>query len=172
MNSEKDLQVVRGRIRVDENVACERVDIAVDEDYGIPSFVYSPLQHPDQRMPGLVWNGGWPQDKWDKSIQRMAVRMARRGFVVVTFDHAPFGETTPPMDRVRAGMTLVMGMGHVLGWSQPSGSRGSGPRPSCGGKTRGCRPMSIPSVLGEDRLSQDHPAAAIPPGNGRLNRGG
>ena len=109
---------IRGRVRVGEDVLCERVDVYVDQDYAIPSFVYAPREPTGPRMPGLVWNGGWPQDKWNKSIQLMALRMARKGFVVLTFDHAPFGETTPPVDRVRIGMTLVMSMGHVLGISQ------------------------------------------------------
>ena len=111
--------VVRGRVRVGEDVECERLDVYVDPDYAIPSFLYRPLgAAAGTRLPALLWNGGWPQDKWNTSIQRMAVRIARAGFIVHTFDHAPFGETTPPMDRMREAMTLVMGMGHVLGISQ------------------------------------------------------
>jgi hypothetical protein len=116
--------VVRGRVRVGADVLCERVDVHVDEDYAIPSFLYLPgaATPPQATTPpgaaGLVWNCGWPQDKFDKSVQLMAVRLARAGFTVLTFDHAPFGETTPPMDRMRTAMTLVMGMGQVLGISQ------------------------------------------------------
>jgi dienelactone hydrolase len=111
---------LRARIRVGADVICERVDVYVDEDYGIPVFVFSPLEPPAEPMPGLVWNPGWPQDKWDKTYQEFAVRMVRQGFVVVVSDHAPFGETTPlaPGDKMRTGMTLVMGMGDVLGISQ------------------------------------------------------
>lgn len=111
---------LRARIRVGADVICERVDVYVDEDYGIPVFVFSPLEPPAEPMPGLVWNPGWPQDKWDKTYQEFAVRMVRQGFVVVVSDHAPFGETTPlaPGDKNRTGMTLVMGMGDVLGISQ------------------------------------------------------
>jgi hypothetical protein len=118
------VSVARGRVRVGEDVLCERVDIFVDEDYAIPAFLFEPLVrqaglgNPAGRLPGLVWNGGWPQDKFSRSIQLMAVRLARKGFAVLTFDHAPFGETTPPMDRMREAMTLVMGMGQVLGISQ------------------------------------------------------
>ena len=118
----------RARIRVGEDAVCERVDVYVDEDYAIPTFVFSPLRRPDEgplkppagRMPGLVWNPGWPQDKWDRPLQEMAVRMVRHGFVVITLDHAPFGETTPfaPGDKMHSGMTHVMGMGDLLGISQ------------------------------------------------------
>jgi hypothetical protein len=52
------------------------------------------------------------------TAQLMAMRIARRGFAVLLFDHAPFGETTPPVEQKLAGMTLVMGMGQVLGISQ------------------------------------------------------
>jgi dienelactone hydrolase len=112
--------MVRARIRLGEDAVCERVDVYVDEDYAIPAFVFKPLDPPAGRMPGLVWNPGWPQDKWDKTLQEFALRMVRRGFVVITLDHAPFGETTPFFgeDKFRSGMTHVMGMGTVLGISQ------------------------------------------------------
>lgn len=123
--------VVRARVRIGDDLACERVDIHVDDDYAIPSFVIRPAAdgaagRGAARLPALVWNGGWPQDKWNRNIQQMAVRIARRGFAVLAFDHAPFGETTAfgggigfgSMDRVRDAMTLVMGMGQVLGISQ------------------------------------------------------
>ncbi len=109
--------VVRGRVRVGEEVECERLDVYVDADYAIPAFLYRPIGAAG-RLPALLWNGGWPQDKWNRSIQLMALRLVRSGFVVLTFDHAPFGETTPQMDRMREAMTLVMGMGQVLGISQ------------------------------------------------------
>lgn len=46
--------------------------------------------------------------------------MARQGFVVLILDHAPFGETTPyGVDGQHVvDMTLVMGMGDILGISQ------------------------------------------------------
>jgi dienelactone hydrolase len=111
---------LRARVRVGADVVCERVDVYVDQDYAIPAFVFSPLTPPPQPMPGLVWNPGWPQDKWDKTYQEFAVRMARQGFVILIPDHAPFGETTPyfPPDKANTGMTLVMGMGDILGISQ------------------------------------------------------
>lgn len=110
--------VVRGRIQVGPDAVCERVDVAVDEDYAIPAFVFSPANPPAQSMPGLVWNPGWPQDKWERAYQTFAVRMARQGFVVLVLDHAPFGETTAFENKHSRGMTIVMGMGEVLGISQ------------------------------------------------------
>jgi dienelactone hydrolase len=138
---------VRARIRVGEDAVCERVDVYVDQDYAIPAFVFSPLRRlrpsaspkgddegspltasvppgggraPVRPKPGLVWNPGWPQDKWDRTLQELAVRMVRQGFVVITLDHAPFGETTPfaAGDKMHSGMTHVMGMGDLLGISQ------------------------------------------------------
>ena len=109
--------LVRGRVQVGDDVLCERVDVYADEDYAIPVFVFSPLQARG-RMPGLVWNPGWPQDKWDKSCLQLGVRLARQGFVVLILDHAPFGETAPYQDYDTVRMTLVMGMGHLLGISQ------------------------------------------------------
>ncbi len=111
---------VRARVQVGAEVCCERVDVYVDEDYAIPSFVFSPLERRTGRLPGLVWNPGWPQDKWDRTCQELAVRMARQGFVVLVLDHAPFGETTPYVheEKFRSGMTHVMGMGELLGISQ------------------------------------------------------
>lgn len=111
---------LRARIRVGEDAVCERVDIYVDEDYAIPAFVFTPLHLPAGRMPGLVWNPGWPQDKWDRTCQELGVRLARQGFAVLVLDHAPFGETSPfaPGDKMHTGMTHVMGMGAILGISQ------------------------------------------------------
>ena len=110
---------VRGRIRLGDDLLCERVDVYVDEDYAIPAFVFLPAKLAESPMPGLVYQSGWPVDKYDKSSQEFAARIARQGFVVIVPDHAPFGETTPPfVERHRAGMTLVMSMGHILGISQ------------------------------------------------------
>jgi dienelactone hydrolase len=111
---------VRARISVGRDVLVERVDVYVDEDYAIPVFVFLPVTPPPKPMPGLVWNPGWPQDKWDHAYETFAVRMAKQGFVVLILDHAPFGETTPymPDEKFRTGMTHVMGAGHLLGISQ------------------------------------------------------
>jgi dienelactone hydrolase len=109
---------LRGRIRVGDDVVCERVDVFVDDDYGIPAFVYSPAAPLQKPMPGLVWNPGWPQDKWQRSYQEFAVRMARQHYVVLVLDHAPFGETTAFEGKGQRGMTIIMGMGDVLGISQ------------------------------------------------------
>jgi len=110
--------VVRGRIPLAEDAVCERVDVYVDEDYAIPAFVFLPKDPPRKPMPGLVWNPGWPQSKWDPAYHAFALRMTRHGFVVLILDHAPFGETSPPDGKHQSGMTLVMSMGHVLGISQ------------------------------------------------------
>lgn len=111
---------VRARIAVGEDALCERVDVHVDDDYSIPSFVFVPARPPSKEMPALVLNPGWPQDKWIPYYQHFGVRMARQGFLVLVLDHAPFGETTPLNgdDKKQTGMTLVMGMGAVLGISQ------------------------------------------------------
>jgi len=110
----------RARIQIGQDVICERIDVYVDEDYSIPTFVFSPLNPPAKKMPALVWNPGWPQDKWDRTIQELAVRLTRQGFIVLTLDHAPFGETSPfaPQDKMHTGMTQIMGMGVLLGISQ------------------------------------------------------
>jgi hypothetical protein len=109
---------VRARIKVGKDVKCERVDIYVDEDYSIPTFVFSPLVTPQKSMPSLVWSPGWRQDKWQRSYQEFGVRMAKQGYVVAVFDHAPYGETTPYINEGNTGMTFVMSMGHLLGISQ------------------------------------------------------
>jgi hypothetical protein len=110
---------VRARIMVDTGVICERVDVYVDEDYSIPSFVFYSNDTSPSKKPGLVWSPGWPQDKWHPSYQSFAVRMAKKGFVVLVLDHAPFGETTPADDNKQSiNMTLIMSMGHLLGISQ------------------------------------------------------
>jgi hypothetical protein len=107
----------RGRVRVGEDVVCERVDVYVDEDYAIPTFVLSPRE-PSTGRPALLWNPGWPQSKWIPSYQAFGERMARQGYVVLILDHAPFGETTPNETKSTTAMSLVMGMGNVLGISQ------------------------------------------------------
>jgi dienelactone hydrolase len=109
---------VRGRIRLGADVILERVDVYVDEDYGIPAFVFTPAQPPARPMPGLVWNPGWPQDKWDRAYELFGQRMARQGFAVLVLDHAPFGETSPFERKDDRGMSLIMGMGDVIGISQ------------------------------------------------------
>src|SRR5262249_10208410 len=97
---------------------CERVDVFVDADYAIPTFVFLPARPAVLARPALVWNPGWPEDKWKGAYQAFAARMARQGFVVLIPDHAPFGETTGFEHKSGRGMTLVMGMGHLLGISQ------------------------------------------------------
>lgn len=108
----------RGRIRVGEDVTCERVDVTVDTDYAIPAFAFLPAHASGVRLPALVWNPGWPEDKWKPAYQAFAVRMARQGYVVLIPDHAPFGETSDFENKANRGMTLLMGMGNVLGISQ------------------------------------------------------
>ena len=53
----------RGRIRVGEDLVCERVDVYVNTDKGIPAFVVSPADPSIDPTPALVWNPGWSQDK-------------------------------------------------------------------------------------------------------------
>jgi hypothetical protein len=113
-----EASVVRARLRVGDDAVCERLDVYIDPDYAMPTFVFSPLVRTKDRMPALVWNPGWPEDKWKPAYQQFAVRMVRRGFVVLVPDHAPFGETSPFENKGGRGMTQVMGMGHVLGISQ------------------------------------------------------
>jgi len=109
---------VRARIRVGDDVLCERVDVYVDQDYAIPVLVFLPEKPSQSYLPALVWNPGWPEDKWKPAYQMFAVRMVRQGFVVLIIDHAPFGETSPFENKAARGMTLLMGMGQVLGISQ------------------------------------------------------
>lgn len=71
---------VRARIAVSDDVVCERVDIYVDDDYAIPAFVFVPSEPPRGPMPALVWNPGWPQNKWQRSFQQFGARMARQAF--------------------------------------------------------------------------------------------
>ena len=110
----------RGVAIIANDIRCERVDVYVDEDYAIPAFIFLPVKKMRKRMPGLVWNPGWRQSKWDPVCEKFAVRMAKQGFIVAVFDHTPFGETAPyadvGVDDTR--MTLAMSMGHVLGISQ------------------------------------------------------
>ncbi len=109
---------VRGRTRLGDDVIVERVDVYVDDDYAVPSFVFSPAAEHSEKSPALMWNPGWPQDKFEASYQKFAERMAKQGYVVLIPDHAPFGETSQVGEKKRANMTLVMGMGHVVGISQ------------------------------------------------------
>lgn len=109
---------VHASLQVSADVRCERIDVYVDDDYSIPTLVFSPLQPSAARLPALVWNPGWPEDKFKPAYQQFAVRMARHGFVVLIPDHAPFGETSAMEVNKTRGMTLVMGMGNVLGISQ------------------------------------------------------
>ena len=110
--------LVRAQIQVGSETVCERVDVYADDDYAIPAFVFLPSSPPSTKMPGLVWNPGWPEDKWKPAYQAFAVRMAEQGFVVLILDHAPFGETSPMKDKADMGMSLLMGMGEVMGVSQ------------------------------------------------------
>ena len=109
---------IRGRFRIGPDAVCERVDVYVDDDYAVPALVFSPAEPPAAPMPGLVWSPGYNQTKWHASAQALAVRMARQGFVALVLDHAPFGETSGPAPGYPQGITLVMGMGHLLGISQ------------------------------------------------------
>lgn len=109
---------VRGCIRVGRDVICERVDVFADDDYAIPCFVFRPANSKRKHLPALLWNPGYGQDKWDKAYLAFSVRLARQGYVVLVLDHAPFGETGFVNMNVIPRMTLIMGMGHVLGWSQ------------------------------------------------------
>ena len=110
--------VTRGRVRVGNDVICERVDVHVDADYAIPAFVFVPAARQSTPLPACVWNPGWPESKFKPSYCAFGARMARQGVVVLVPDHAPFGETTF-MNRQQAdGMSLIMGMGNVLGISQ------------------------------------------------------
>ena len=135
---------VRGCLQVGADAVCERVDIYVDEDYAIPAFVFQPASSPDSPMPALVWNPGWPEDKWKGAYLAFAARMARHGFVTLIPDHAPFGETSDFDNKHDRGMTLLMGMGEVLG-------------------IRAC-----PAGGGDDALRR---VPALPPGRGRPARG-
>ncbi len=110
--------LVRAHFQVGSSAVCERVDVYVDEDYAIPAFVFLPSNPPATPMPGLVWNPGWPEDKWKPAYQAFGVRMAKQGFAALVLDHAPFGETSPMKDKADMGMSLLMGMGDVLGVSQ------------------------------------------------------
>ncbi|MCC7261407.1 MAG: hypothetical protein IT369_02685, partial [Candidatus Latescibacteria bacterium] len=75
--------LVRARLQVGEHAWCERVDVAVDEEYAIPAFVFSPKAPATTARPALVWNPGWPEDKWKPAYQHFALRMVRHGFVVL-----------------------------------------------------------------------------------------
>ena len=109
---------VRGSVRVGDGILCERVDVYADDEYSIPAFVFSPAAPGAGACPAILWNPGWPQSKYVTSYQKFACRMAAQGFVVLILDHMPFGETSYPDGKERSSMSLVMGMGNVLGYSQ------------------------------------------------------
>ena len=110
--------VTRARIRVGSDVICERVDVYVDDHYAIPAFVFVPATPPSSPLPACVWNPGWPENKFKPSYCAFGVRMARQGVAVLVPDHAPFGETTFMNRQQPDGMSLIMGMGQVMGISQ------------------------------------------------------
>ena len=110
--------VTRARVRVGNDVICERVDVHVDADYAIPAFVFVPAARQSTPLPACVWNPGWPESKFKPSYCAFGARMARQGVVVLVPDHAPFGETTFMNNQQANGMSLIMGMGNVLGISQ------------------------------------------------------
>jgi len=107
---------IRGRSRVDEDVLVERVDIYVDEDYAIPAFAF--YRESTEKIPALLWNPGWPQDKWDAAYQKFAVRMAKQGMLVLIVDHIPFGETAFNGTDVLQRTTLAMSLCNLIGVSQ------------------------------------------------------
>lgn len=109
---------VRARIRLGDDVLLERTDVYVDDDYYIPAFVFSPLSSGNDSLPALIWSPGYPQNKWQKSYQLFAQRMASQGFVVLIPDHAPFGETAPQDQTVLSRITVVNSAGMLLGISQ------------------------------------------------------
>ena len=110
--------VTRARVRVGNDVICERVDVYLDADYAIPAFVFVPAARQAAPLPACVWNPGWPESKFKPSYCAFGARMARQGVAVLVPDHAPFGETTFMNRQQPDGMTLIMGMGNVLGISQ------------------------------------------------------
>ena len=109
---------VRARIRVGDAALCERVDVYVDEDYAIPAFGSRPPSPGRGAAPrscgipaGRRRSGIRPATNWGSAWRS-------KGFTVLIFDHAPFGETSLIQAAPSHGMTVVMGMGHVLGISQ------------------------------------------------------
>ena len=109
----------RARFEVGQDVLCERIDVYVDEEYAIPTLVFSPM-NASGRLPALVWSPGYNESKWRQPYQKFAVRMARQGMRVLLPDHAPFGETTQYQmdDKSSFGMTVVMSISAMLGISQ------------------------------------------------------
>lgn len=108
----------RGRIRLGEKVLVERVDVYVDDDYAIPAFVFSPENPEGKKLPALIWSPGYPQNKWEKSYQLFAERMAQKGYIVLILDHAPFGETAQQDQPVLPTITVVNSAGMLIGISQ------------------------------------------------------
>jgi hypothetical protein len=109
---------IRGVVRTGERTMCERIDVYVDDNFSIPTFVFAPSESQSAPRPAILWNPGWPQSKYIPSYQKFAGRMAAQGFVVLIPDHIPFGETSYPDGKEGSSMTLAMGMGNVLGYSQ------------------------------------------------------
>lgn len=111
--------LIRARFQIGEDVLGELVDIYVDDDYSIPAYLFSPLEHSEgSRLPALIFSPGYSQGKWDKSYQKFAVRMAKQGFAVLLFDHAPFGETASLDRSIQFTMSLTMELCSFLGYSQ------------------------------------------------------
>jgi len=106
----------RSDIQVSTTARLERVDVPVADDYAIPLFVFRPASPSKARCPGLLLAPGFGQNKWDTGFQKLALRMAGKGFVTAILDHAPFGETSH--NHMPAVMTQVMGIGNLLGISQ------------------------------------------------------
>lgn len=109
---------IRARFQVGEDVLGELVDVYADDDYSIPAYLFLPLEHPQGKLPALIFSPGWNQGKWIKSYQMFAVRMAKQGFAVMILDHAPFGETAPQDREPVFNMSLTMELCSLLGYSQ------------------------------------------------------
>lgn len=108
----------RGAGRVGDSVLVERIDVYMDDDYAIPTFVFSPFEKSGKKRPAIVWNPGWPQDKWHEAYCHFAERMAKQGFVVLIMDHAPFGECTSLDQPGVLSNVLANAAGMLLGYSQ------------------------------------------------------
>ena len=109
---------IRSRSRLGEDVVVERVDIYVDDDYSIPSFVFYGEKYENTKMPAILMCQGWTGDKWHVDYQKFAARMAKQGIMALIFDHIPDGETGfIGMDVMRKS-TLATYLCAVLGISQ------------------------------------------------------
>ncbi len=109
---------LRGRVRLGDDLACERVDVYVDDDYAIPAFVFQPAEPPGAPMPGVVLSPGAGQDKFLRPHQEMCVRMAKHGFAALLFDHAATGEATGRKPWSQGGINIVQSTGELVGTSQ------------------------------------------------------